>query len=138
MNNQHTHTQTHISLSKHTHLLIHSHTHTTDNKVGSEGIQLLSEVLKTNTTLASLNLSSEWIYIWIINTHTFLSLSKHIYSFIHSFILTHTTDNNIESKGVQSISEVLKTNTTLASLNLAGEWIYIYMNNQHTHISLSL
>jgi hypothetical protein len=70
------------------------------------------------------------IYIWIINAHTrtFLSLITHIHSFIHSHTHTHThtTGNKIESEGIQSLSEALKTNTTLTSLNLESEWIYIY------------
>jgi hypothetical protein len=85
---------------------------------------------------------SEYIYIWIINTRISLSISKYTYlfthSFIHSFILsfTHTTGNELGSEGVQSLSEVLKTNTTLVELYLGGKWIYIWIIN--THISLSL
>jgi hypothetical protein len=59
---------------------------------------------------------------FLIYTHT--STHSFIHSFIHSFTHTHTTDTGIGSEGAQSLSEALKTNTTLTSLDFGGERIY--------------
>ena len=76
------------------------------NKIGVEGAKSLSEMLKVNTSLISLNLRGDekrtkkkenGISIWL-------------------------TDNKIGREGAESMSEILKENTTLTSLNLTCEY----------------
>ena len=40
------------------------------------------------------------------------------------------TDNNIGAKGAKMISESLKTNTTLTTLDLSSDNIYKYLRNE--------
>ena len=85
----------------------------TDNSIGETGVKSLSESLKSNTTLTELNLSSEDKRK---KTH------KRHPSTIHSFsFLILSTGNNIGDTGVSSLSESLKSNTTLNTLNLGSE-----------------
>ena len=73
----------------------------------------MSESLKSNTTLTGLNLWSEDKRKKTYKRHP---------STIHSFpFLFSSTDSSIEYAGVTSLSEALKSNTTLTKLNLMGE-----------------
>ena len=73
----------------------------------------MSELLKSNTTLTKVDLWSEYKRK---ETH------KRHPSTIHSFsILTMTIGNHIGNTGATSLSEALKSNTTLTKLNLSGE-----------------
>ena len=84
----------------------------TDNGVREAGATPLSEVLKSNTTFTDLNLWSEDKR----KTH------KRHPSTIHSFfILIISTGNKIRDTGATSLSEVLKSNTTLTKLHLSCE-----------------
>ena len=99
----------------------------TDNHIGDEGVEILCEVLKCNTTLTCLNLSrdekktiikqsgkkrkkeikkSEITKVMI--TSTFLASTMKLWS-----------GNDIEYEGAEIIGEVLKSNSTLTELNLA-------------------
>ena len=77
------------------------------NGIGKEGAIALSETLKTNTTLQSLQLfceqeerdENEWV--------ADIANSKH-----------QQAVNEIGAEGARALSEALKTNTTLQSLNL--------------------
>ena len=72
----------------------------------------MSDVLKSNTTLAKLYLESEHKR----NSTQMVSINNQ-----HSFILIKSKDNNIGYTGAASLSEALKSNTTLTKLNLSGE-----------------
>ena len=73
----------------------------------------MSESLKSNTTLTKLNLRSEDKRK---KTH------KRHPSTNHSFLfLITSTDNDIGERGATSLSESLKSNTTLTELNLWSE-----------------
>ena len=99
------------------------------NEIGAEGARALSEALKTNTTLQSLNLGCEQEESeedgWIAD----IANNKH-----------QQAGNGIGAEGARALSEALKTNTTLKSLDLYGEkekkkaesgWIGDIANNQH-------
>ena len=72
----------------------------------------MSEALKSNTTLTELNLNGEDKRK---KTH-----KKHPPT-IHSFFLFISTDNEIGDTGAASLSEALKSNTTLTELDLRCE-----------------
>ena len=83
----------------------------TDNNIGDTGATSLSEVLKSNTTLAKLNLSCE---------DKGKKTHKRLSSTIHSSPLLFTlTDSKIGDTGATSLSESLKSNATLTELNLS-------------------
>ena len=84
----------------------------TDNDIGDTGVTSLSEALKLNTTLTELNLSGKDKRKKTQKT----SINTSLFSF-----LCTTTDNNIGERGATSLSEVLKSNTTLTQLYLGGE-----------------
>ena len=81
-----------------------------DNRIGKEGARALSEALEANTTLQSLDLLCEqeeseedgWIADIANNQH-------------------QQAGNDNGDEGTRALSEALKTNTTLQSLNLWGE-----------------
>ncbi|KAF9347385.1 hypothetical protein BGX26_001141 [Mortierella sp. AD094] len=86
------------------------------NKIGDKGALALSEALKTNTTLISLDLS------W---NHT---KDKGVQE-LSKALATNTTltslglsSNKIEYVGALALSQALKLNTTLTSLNLSWNW----------------
>ena len=82
----------------------------TANKIGDTGATSLSEALKSNTTLTVLNLKSEYKIEKTRKRHP---------STIHSFpFLVTSTGNHIKDTGVTSLSEALKSNSTLVTLNL--------------------
>ena len=80
----------------------------TDNKIRVTGARMISELLKTNTTLTKLNLTSDKNIIYFI------------YKEWNDMICTA---NNIGESGARMISESLKTNTTLTELNLSSDEI---------------
>ena len=85
----------------------------TDNNIEYTGALLLSDALKSNTTLTKLNLTGENKRN---NTH------KLHPSTIHSFsILIKSTGNVIGAPGATSLSDALKVNTTLTQLDLGCE-----------------
>ena len=81
--------------------------------VGEREAISLSESLKSNTTLTILNLRSD--------NKRKKAHTRHP-SAIHSFpFLFTSTDNNIRDTGAKSLSEALKSNTTLTAFDLSGE-----------------
>ena len=84
----------------------------TDNTIGKSGAASLSESLKSNTTLTALILKSEDKRK---RTH------KRHPSIVTFFFLFLSTDNDIGDTGATSLSELLKSNTTLTYLDLSGE-----------------
>ena len=73
----------------------------------------MSESLKSNTTLTELNLESEDKRKETQKTST----NNSLYSFLFA-----STGNNIGDTGATSMSESLKSNTTLTKLDLSGEY----------------
>ena len=84
----------------------------TENNIGDTGATSLSDALKSNTTLSNLNLDSEDKR----NNTQMASISGSFFP-----ILIQSTDNNIGETGATSLSDVLKSNTTLMKLNLGSE-----------------
>ena len=93
-----------------------SHTTIAGNNIGIEGAQSIGEILKTNTSLTSLDLEGE------TTEKTREKEKRHKHDQIKS---PHTTIkvNDIGVEGAQSIVEALKTNASLTSLNIRGEII---------------
>ena len=91
----------------------------TENRIEVTGAASLSEALKSNTTITDLDLASEDKRK---KTH------KRHPSTIHCFAIA-STDNMIGERGVTSLSESLKSNTTLTKLYLWGE----YKEGRHTN-----
>ena len=85
----------------------------TGNEFGDTGATSLSEALKSNTTLTQLNLMGEKKRKKTHKRHPSTNQSFH-------FLFT-STDNKIGERGSTSLSEALKSNTTLTTLNLSGE-----------------
>ena len=83
----------------------------TDNKIGDTGAILLSQSLKSNTTLIKLYLGCEDKRI---STKT--SINESFFSFPFT-----STDSNIGDTGTTSLSEVLKSNTTLTELYIRSK-----------------
>ena len=83
----------------------------TDNNIGDTGATSLSEALKSNTTLITLYMNRE-----NKKMSKKMSIIKTLFSFC--FILTV---NEIGDTGATSLSEALKSNTTLTELYLLGE-----------------
>ena len=80
----------------------------TDNGIGVEGVKAMSETLKDNTTLTSLNLWSE-------------KGRKNGEEKKKGINIEQMTGNKIGAEGAKEMSEILKENTTLTSLDLGGE-----------------
>ena len=78
----------------------------TVNKMRFEAARALSEALKVNTTLVTLNLGCVKPRQGIAKT------------LIHQ---SQLAGNDIPAQGVRALSEALKTNTTLQSLDLSSE-----------------
>ena len=79
----------------------------TDNGIGVEGVKAMSETLKDNTTLTSLNLWSE--------------KGRKMEKRKKGINIEQMTGNKIGAEGAKEMSEILKENTTLTSLDLGGE-----------------
>ena len=84
----------------------------TDMIMDYKGITSLNESLKSNTTLTELNLSGEGKRKKTRKRHP---------KTIHSAFLFASTGNEIGDTGAASLSEALKSNTTLTKLDLSGE-----------------
>ena len=85
----------------------------TVNNIGDTGTTSLSNALKSNTTLYVLDLSCEDKRKKTHNRHP---------SSIHSFSFPFaSTGNSIGERGKTSLSEALKSNTTLTKLDLRCE-----------------
>ena len=84
----------------------------TGNNIGDTGATSLSESLKSNTTLTELILGCKDKRK---KTHTRYP------SAIHSAFLVTSIGNHIGDTGATSLSESLKTNTTLTELYLSGD-----------------
>src|SRR5947199_388058 len=85
------------------------------NNIGDEGVSVLAESLKQNTTLTNLNL--EFILeLWEL---FFAAVSQnqahYLCIFAHSLFISV---NNIGDEGTSALAESLKQNTTLTNLNL--------------------
>ena len=93
--------------------------------IGETGTASLSGALKSNTTLTKLNLWSENLN----NMHT---------NGIHKQPTLHNklTDNRVGDTGATSLSDALKTNTTLTELNLLSFYTY-YANSIIIKLSMS-
>ena len=85
----------------------------TGNFVGETGATSLSEALEWNTTLTELDLGSEY-------KRTKDTQMTFINNPLFSFLLISTA-NEIGDTGATSLSEALKSNTTLMKLSLWGE-----------------
>ena len=86
----------------------------TGNEVRDTGTTSMSEALKLNTTLTALYLSCEDKRKEDTQK---TSINKSLFS-----ILITSTGNDIGDTGAKSLSEALKSNTTLAALNLRSEY----------------
>ena len=84
----------------------------TGNVIGDTGTTSLSESLKSNTTLTKLYLNCE---------DKSKKRHKRHSSAIHSFPSTSSTGNSIGDAGATSLSESMKSNTTLTELDLSSE-----------------
>ena len=83
----------------------------TGNKIGERGAKTMSDALKSNTTLTQLDLLCKHKR----NNTQMTSINESL------FILIKSTGNNIGDTGTTSLSDALKTNTTLTKLNLRSE-----------------
>ena len=84
----------------------------TANKIGEIGTTYLSESLKSNTTLTELYLRSE---------DKKKEDTKDIHKQFTLFLIITSTGNKIRDTGATSLSESLKSNTTLTELYLSSE-----------------
>ena len=82
----------------------------TGNNIGDAGTTSMSDALKSNTTLTKLNLWSEEKRNDTLKAFT----EKPLYS-----LLIQSTDNAIGGTGATSLSDALKSNTTLTKLDLS-------------------
>ncbi|KFH69340.1 hypothetical protein MVEG_04154 [Podila verticillata NRRL 6337] len=89
----------------------------TGNSIGNNGAQALAEALMTNSTLTTLNLEGN-----NIGDKGAQALTEALKT--NSTLTTLNLEgNNIGDKGAQALAEALKTNSTLTTLNL--RWISI-------------
>jgi hypothetical protein len=85
----------------------------TVNRIGNEGLTALSEALKSNSSLTSLNLSGDNL-------------------FPHSFSLS-TANGNIDKAGAIKLYEALISNSSLIELNLRRNTLVV---SQYSHSTL--
>ena len=81
--------------------------------VFSRSVNELCELLKTNTTVTELELNSEHKQ----NNTQMVSINNPLF-----FNLIISTVNNIGERGVKSLSDALKSNTSITKLNLRREY----------------
>ena len=81
------------------------------NKIGAEGASVLSEALKTNTSLQSLDLECEQGES-TKSDGTLLRIANNQHK---------QAGNEIGAEGASALSDALKMNTTLQTLNLKSE-----------------
>ncbi|KAG0271984.1 hypothetical protein BGZ95_000143, partial [Linnemannia exigua] len=87
------------------------------NRIGPNGAQVLSEALKTNSTLTKLDLFEN-----AIGPYGAQDLSEALKT-NSTLTKLNLRGNLLGSSGVQALSEALMTNSTLATLNLCGNLI---------------
>ena len=85
-----------------------------DNRIGNEGTKAISEVLKKNTTLTSLNV--------------FCNGKRKTNEKERARDNGYVVDNEIGDEGAKSMSEMLKTNTTLKTLNMQCKVLKVQRN----------
>ena len=83
----------------------------TENDIGDTGATSLSDALKSNKTLAKLNLSGEHKR----DNTQMAFINKQV------FIVIISTENIIGDTGATSMSDALKSNATLTKLHLEGD-----------------
>ena len=81
------------------------------NDIGERGAASLSEILKSNTSLTKLDLGGGYQR----------NNTKVVPPFFFFFIHIKSTDNIIGERGAASMSDALKSNTTLTELDLSCE-----------------
>ena len=84
----------------------------TDNNIGDPGAKSMSDALKSNTTLTELNLRSGHKR----NNTQMTLVNNPLFS-----ISIKSTVNKIGDTGATSLSDALKSNTTLTELDLWGK-----------------
>ena len=102
----------------------------TDNKIGDTGATSLSESLKSNATLTEFDLKSKDERKKTHKTHPSTNHSFH-------FLIT-STDNKIGDAGATSLSEALKSNTTLPKLYLWSDDKRRHTKDIHQQFTLFL
>ena len=89
----------------------------TGNRIGDKGAMKISESLKTNTTLASLNLWSDGVVIRFSQRN-----DKQRINWLLTWIQSKQwLGNRIGPEGATKISESLKINSALSQLILSGD-----------------
>lgn len=78
------------------------------NNIKNEGAKALADVLKTNTTLLTLNLDHRYIFTLLL------------YAYHEGMLSLFVTRNSIEDEGAISIGRALKENSTLTKLYIAN------------------
>ena len=79
------------------------------NEIGDKGIEMITEALKTNTNLTSINLSS-----WAEYQRQQMKKIK----------ILHGIGTKIGNEGAKMIGEMLKINTSLLSLNMKSNMLH--------------
>ena len=80
------------------------------NDVGDEGAMKISEALKTNNTLVTLNL---------VGWRGKVNNNCNVYN-------NYGIGCNVGDSGVRSLTETLKTNTSLTELGLGSDWLIFF------------
>ena len=80
--------------------------------LNSEGAVTLCKALKTNTSLTKLGL---------ISAYSRESKCFGIYKYCSFLLMSKTTENELDERGATSLSDALKSNSTLTKLDLEGE-----------------
>ena len=88
----------------------------TVNDIGDEGARGLSDALKVNTTLTTLNLECEQEW-WSLSGLDVMDSNNEA----HNLLNKHKAGNRIGDEGAGALSDALKVNRALATLNLASE-----------------
>ena len=86
--------------------MLHFELKTQGNRIGDEGAKMVTEGLKSNSTLALLSLDSDYSKTTI-----------YMIQFNKEFMI----ENNIGFAGAREISEAMKNNSSLIELKLLGE-----------------
>jgi hypothetical protein len=90
------------------------HAHSLGNNIGTEGAIKLFEALKSNTTLTSLDLYSNGVFVFI----------------------AHSLGNNIATEGVLKRPEALESNSSLTNLTLDGRRLVASFDSHSIQIIL--
>ena len=87
--------------------------------IGSDGVTHFGEALKTNKTLTILNLES-------VNKMEHVHQKFAMKQITPPFENSNSTDNVIDESGATSLSEGLKSNSTLTELILCGKYKTVF------------